>query len=131
MDYPAEQAMEIESFFFIFMEYLEIYTGMLPDSWLAVGETYKVLIDPTEEGDDPPNTEDEKLAELIFAHTACYPDEAPCMRLKAVRGLSDEDVSAGTTHLMEQVQENLGMAMIFSLVGAAKEWLRSASRGQV
>ena len=54
-------------------------------------------------------------------------DEAPCIRLRAVRGLSDGDLAAGMSYLMEQVEENLGMSMIFTLVGAAKEWLRSKS----
>jgi hypothetical protein len=53
------------------------------------------------------------------------PDEPPCLRLRAVRGLSDADLAAGKAFLMDQVMENLGMAMIFTLVGAAKEWLRS------
>lgn len=73
----------------------------------------------------PTATEDEKLGELLFAHTANYPDEPPCLRFRAVRGLSDADVAAGTAHLNEIIQENLGMAMVFTLVQAAKEWLRS------
>lgn len=36
------------------MDDLQVYSGMLPDKWPAVGETYKVQIDPTEEGDDAP-----------------------------------------------------------------------------
>ncbi|GAX79695.1 hypothetical protein CEUSTIGMA_g7136.t1 [Chlamydomonas eustigma] len=124
-DYASEQAMEIEALEAILMDDLQIYSGMLPDGWHSVGETYKVLIDPTEEGDEPPPPEDEKLAELLFAHTATYPDEAPCLRLRAVRGLSDADIHAGTAYLLEQVQENIGMAMVFTLVGAAKEWLRT------
>lgn len=34
-------------------------------------------------------------------------------------------MAAGTAHLNEIIQENLGMAMVFTLVQAAKEWLRS------
>lgn len=72
-DYASEQAMEIEALEAILMDDLEIFVGTQPDGWMAVGETYKVLIDPTEEGDEPPPPEEEKLAELIFAHTAQYP----------------------------------------------------------
>lgn len=72
-DYSSEQAMEIEALEAILMDDLEIFSGTQPDGWSAVGETYKVLIDPTEEGDEPPPPEEEKLAELIFAHTAQYP----------------------------------------------------------
>ena len=67
---------------------------------------------------------------ILNAHAMCPPtDTAPCLRLRAVRGLSDGDLAMGTAYLMEQVQENLGMAMIFTLVGAAKEWLRSERGG--
>ena len=72
-DYAAEQAMEIEALEAILMDDLEKWEGTNPDSWAAVGEAYKVLINPTEEGDEPPEPEDEKLAELIFAHTEKYP----------------------------------------------------------
>lgn len=57
--------------------------------------------------------------------TCCHADEPPCLRLRAVRGLSDADLAVGRAFLMDQVQKNLGMSMIFTLVGAAKEWLRS------
>eukprot|EP00955_Chlamydomonas_euryale_P021333 225709-Chlamydomonas_euryale.AAC.2 len=62
--------------------------------------------------------------ELLFAHTATYPDTPPCLRLRSVRGLSDADIAAGLAHLQGHVQENLGMAMIFTLITEAKEWLR-------
>ncbi len=130
-DYAGEQAMELEALEAILMDDLQIFDGTLPDGWNAVGETYKVQIDPTEEGEEPPPSEDEKLMELLFAHTPHYPDEGPCIRLRAVRGLSDADMALGTTYLQTQVQENLGMSMVFTLVQAAKEWLRSecACRG--
>ena len=72
-DYASEQAMEIEALEAILMDDLEKWEGTNPDGWNAVGDTYKVLINPTEEGDEPPADEDEKLAELIFAHSANYP----------------------------------------------------------
>lgn len=76
-DYVGEQAMELEALEAIFMDDLQIFDGMLPESWAAVGESYKLTIDPTDEGDDPPPPEEEKLAELIFAHSAEYPGKPP------------------------------------------------------
>ena len=72
-DYAGEQAMEIEALEAILMDDLEPFDGTNPESWEPAGSTYKVLINPTEEGDEPPPDEDVKLAELIFAHTASYP----------------------------------------------------------
>mmetsp|Transcript_13868 Transcript_13868/g.29929 ORF Transcript_13868/g.29929 Transcript_13868/m.29929 type:complete len:259 (+) Transcript_13868:285-1061(+) len=124
-DYESEQTMELEALEAILMDDLQVYSGMLPDTWAAVGQTYKVVIDPREEGEEAAAHDEEKLMELLFAHTAKYPEEPPCLRLRAVRGLSDADIAAGTAHLEQQVQENLGMAMIFTLVTAAREWLRN------
>lgn len=42
--------------------------------------------------------------ELLFAHTPTYPDEAPCIRLRAVTGVSDADISAATKVLQQQVR---------------------------
>lgn len=86
--------MEIEALEAIFMDELEEYTGIdTGPEWPAVGKTYKLVITPTEEGEE--DVGDELLEmELLFAHTAQYPEEAPCLRALAVYGLSDSDVAA-------------------------------------
>lgn len=122
-DYEGEQAMELEALEAILMDDLQEFDETNPDGWRAVGLTYKILIDPTEEGEEP--ADDEKLMELLFAHTQSYPDEAPCLRLRAVRGLSDGDMAEANGHMQDLIQENMGMAMIFTLVQAAKEWLQA------
>lgn len=43
--------MELEALEAILMDDLQPYSGMLPDGWATVGQTYKVVIDPTEEGE--------------------------------------------------------------------------------
>lgn len=123
MDYESEQAMEMEALEAILADDLEEFDGTNPDGW-ALGPTFKILIDPREDGEEPADESDEKSMELLFAHSASYPDEPPCLRLRAVRGLSDKDIAQGMEHLKQQVEDNLGMAMIFQLVTAAKEWLR-------
>jgi hypothetical protein len=42
----------------------------------------------------------------------------------SLRGLSDADIAALNAVLSEQVEANMGMAMIYVLVSAAQEWLR-------
>lgn len=42
----------------------------------------------------------------------------------SLTGLSDADVSKLQSVVDEQVQEYLGMAMIYAVVAAAQEWLR-------
>lgn len=114
--------MELEALEAILMDDLQVFDGTNPDGWKAVGETYKVVIDGREDGDGDEDSA-EKLMELLFAHTERYPDEAPCARLRAVRGLSDADIRQANEFLEQQIQENLGMAMVFTLVQAAKDWL--------
>eukprot|EP00197_Chlamydomonas_leiostraca_P004784 CAMPEP_0202869978 /NCGR_PEP_ID=MMETSP1391-20130828/14178_1 /ASSEMBLY_ACC=CAM_ASM_000867 /TAXON_ID=1034604 /ORGANISM="Chlamydomonas leiostraca, Strain SAG 11-49" /LENGTH=174 /DNA_ID=CAMNT_0049550395 /DNA_START=98 /DNA_END=618 /DNA_ORIENTATION=+ len=125
MDHASEQQMEIEALEAIFADELEEYQGIStgPD-WPAVGKTYKLEITPREEGEED-DGDDPLEMELIFAHTAQYPEEAPCLRVLAVYGLSDSDVAACSAKLNQVVEENLGMAMVYTLVEAAKEWLRN------
>ncbi len=51
MDHASEQALELEALEAIFADELQPYSGMLPDGWAAVGQTYKITIDPREEGE--------------------------------------------------------------------------------
>lgn len=124
MDYESEQQMEIEALEAIFMDDLQIYNGTLPDGWNATGNSYKMVIDPTEEGEEPAENHEEMIMELIWAHTPNYPDEAPNYKVRAVRGLSDADIAQASGVMQEQIDQNIGMAMIYTLVTAAKEWLR-------
>lgn len=62
--------------------------------------------------------------EFLFAHTERYPEEAPCIKLQPVYGLSDSEVATCFSKLQEEVDSNIGMAMIYTLITAAKEWLR-------
>lgn len=122
MDYAGEQEMEVEALQAILMDDLVEYEGNLPGGWVATGSTYKVVIDPAEEGDEEP--EYPVKAELLFAHTPNYPEDPPSIKLRSVTGLSDADLAEATNVLNQQIEANLGMAMIYTLIGAAKEWLQ-------
>lgn len=125
-DYAGEQEMEIEACQAILGEDMEVFEGTSPDGWGSTERlvvVYKVHIDPTEEEDqtgEPPAV----LADMLFAHTPEYPDVPPHVKLRAVRGLGDADIAAANRMLAQQIDENLGMAMVFTLVSAARDWLR-------
>ncbi|KAG2436662.1 hypothetical protein HXX76_006190 [Chlamydomonas incerta] len=124
MDYQSEQDMELEALEAILMDDLIEYEGNLPSGWVAAGKSYKVIIAPEDE--DGGESGDYPLkAELLFAHTPKYPEEPPSYKLRSVTGLSDADLAEATAVLEEQVASNLGMAMIYTLIGAAKEWLQA------
>lgn len=60
--------MEMEALQAILMDDLVLFDGMLPDGWPRESPTYKVTISPYEEGEEGEG--DEKLMELLFAHTS-------------------------------------------------------------
>ncbi|KAK9919135.1 hypothetical protein WJX75_009630 [Coccomyxa subellipsoidea] len=129
MDYQAEQDMELEALQAILMDDLEELHDDRPEGWPSSSTTYRIAIDPEEV--DVSNENEYKL-ELVFAHTPTYPDEAPLYKARSVRGISDADIAGLNKSLSEQVEENMGMAMIYALVSAAQEWLREkVSQGEV
>ena len=46
----------------------------------------------------------------------------------SLKGLSDADIAALQRLVDDQVAENLGMAMIYTIIAAAQEWLRDKVR---
>jgi hypothetical protein len=130
MDHASEQQMELEALEAIFMEDLKEYNGTLPSDWAAVGKTYIHTVTPHDEGDEEAAADGQELQmELLWAHTAQYPEELPCLKLQAVYGLTDAQVASCAAQLQEEASQNLGMAMMYTLITAAKEWLRGM-RGQ-
>ncbi|CAN8321480.1 unnamed protein product [Cochlearia groenlandica] len=66
---------------------------------------------------------------LVFSHTENYPDEAPLLDVKSIRGIHVTDLTILKEKLEEEATENLGMAMMYTLVSSAKDWL-SENYGQ-
>ncbi|KAL0415145.1 UNVERIFIED_CONTAM: RWD domain-containing protein 1 [Sesamum latifolium] len=60
---------------------------------------------------------------LIFSHTEKYPDEPPLLSLKSLKGIPTADLKVLKEKLEQEAAENLGMAMVYTLVTSAKEWL--------
>ncbi|KAH1052096.1 hypothetical protein AAZX31_08G194300 [Glycine max] len=120
-DYKQEQDMEIEALEAILMdEFKEIHSG---ESGLSTSNRcFQIKVVAQDDDADGPITNPAQLA-LIFSHTETYPDEPPLLNLKSLQGMSTEDLRILKENLQQEASENLGMAMIYTLVTSAKEWL--------
>eukprot|EP01025_Chloroclados_australasicus_P035172 TRINITY_DN35891_c0_g1_i1.p1 TRINITY_DN35891_c0_g1~~TRINITY_DN35891_c0_g1_i1.p1 ORF type:complete len:265 (-),score=53.33 TRINITY_DN35891_c0_g1_i1:469-1263(-) len=119
MDFLAEQADEIEALEAILEDDLREYDGNTPAGWEHAGKVYIVPIIPEVKN----GAEISLKMELIFAHTGEYPDEAPLIRLRSEQGLSDADIAEATQCIEQEIEDNIGTPMIFTLVSVAQEWL--------
>ncbi|GBG67102.1 hypothetical protein CBR_g78883 [Chara braunii] len=84
---------------------------------------FQVTISPKGDDEDEPTEVPVRLG-FVFAHTTNYPDEPPLLNIRSLQGIKQSDAEELKMKLQEEAQENLGMAMIFTLVSSAKEWLR-------
>lgn len=120
-DYVQEQEMEIEALEAILMDdFKEIHPG---ESGLSTSSRcFQIAISPQEEEADEPTNSSVRLA-LIFSHTEKYPDEPPLLNVQSLKGIHSGDLKILKEKLEQEATENLGMAMIYTLVTSAKEWL--------
>ncbi|PON35746.1 Ubiquitin-fold modifier-conjugating enzyme [Parasponia andersonii] len=119
-DHAQEQEMEIEALEAILMDdFKEIHSG---ESGLNTSNRcFQIKVVPQDDEADFESTP-VQLA-LIFSHTEKYPDEPPLLNVKSLRGMRTEDLRVLKEKLQQEASENLGMAMIYTLVTSAKEWL--------
>ncbi|KAJ4717946.1 RWD domain-containing 1 [Melia azedarach] len=120
-EYVQEQEMEIEALEAILMdEFKEIHSG---ESGLNTSsQCFQITLSPQDDDADESTTPPVQLA-LIFSHTEKYPDEPPLLNVKSIRGIQPDDLKILKEKLEQEASENLGMAMIYTLVTSAKEWL--------
>ncbi|XP_042048240.1 RWD domain-containing protein 1-like isoform X1 [Salvia splendens] len=120
-DYKQEQDMEIEALEAILMdEFKEIHSS---ESGLNTSNRcFEITICPQDDEADDSNIPSVRLA-LIFSHTENYPDEPPLLNCKSLKGIQTSDLRALKEKLEQEATENLGMAMVYTLVTSAKEWL--------
>lgn len=83
---------------------------------------FEILLSPQDDDFDEAAHVPVQMA-LIFAHTEKYPDEPPLVNVKSVRGIKPEDLTSLKEKLDQEANENLGMAMVYTLLDSAKEWL--------
>ncbi|XP_042468188.1 RWD domain-containing protein 1-like [Zingiber officinale] len=125
-DYAQEQEMEIEALQAILMDDIEEIDAS--DSGLSTqNRCFRILLTPQDNDLDESNTTPVKMA-LIFSHTENYPDQPPLLNLKSIKGIKPEDPTILREKLLNEASENLGMAMIYTLVTSAKEWLSDKYR---
>ncbi|KAL3511712.1 hypothetical protein ACH5RR_024429 [Cinchona calisaya] len=119
-DYVQEQDMEIEALEAILMdEFKEIHSS---ESGLNTSNRcFQITLSPQDEEADE-SSPSVRLG-LIFSHTEKYPDEPPLLNVISLRGIQAGDLTALKRKLEQEASENLGMAMIYTLVTSAKEWL--------
>ncbi|XP_057617677.1 RWD domain-containing protein 1 isoform X1 [Chionomys nivalis] len=109
-DYGEEQRNELEA--------LE---SIYPDSFTVLSESPpSFTITVTSEAGENDET---VQTTLKFTYSEKYPDEAPLYEIFSQENLEDNDVSDILKLLALQAEENLGMAMIFTLVTAVQEKL--------
>lgn len=113
MDYKDEQHNEIEALESIYCGELEI---------LATEPFYTFAI-PIKTEEYEPETANGLSCRLEFTYTAKYPDESLIISIEDQENFEESSAEKLKEHLIEQMNENLGMVMVFTLVSAAQEWL--------
>ncbi|XP_028131594.1 RWD domain-containing protein 1 [Diabrotica virgifera virgifera] len=113
MDYQEEQKNEIEALESIYYGDFEI---------LAFEPLHKFSI-PIKTEEFEPETENGLSCDLVITYTPKYPEEAPIIELENFENFDDEYEQLLLDYLNEQIEENLGMVMVFTLVSSAQEWL--------
>ncbi|OVA11752.1 RWD domain [Macleaya cordata] len=120
-DYAQEQEMEIEALQAILMDEFEEIDAS--DSGLNTSNRcFQITLSPQDDDADEPTTTPVQLA-LIFSHTEKYPDEPPLLNVKSLRGIQSDQLITLKQKLEQEASENLGMAMVYTLITSAKEWL--------
>ncbi|XP_012539488.1 RWD domain-containing protein 1 isoform X2 [Monomorium pharaonis] len=113
MDYKDEQHNEIEALESIYCGELEI---------LAT-EPFYIFAIPIKTEEYERETVNGLSCRLEFTYTSKYPDEPLLISIVEQENFENGDDEKLKAHLMEQMNENLGMVMVFTLVSAAQEWL--------
>ncbi|KAL8232417.1 hypothetical protein R6Q57_002195 [Mikania cordata] len=121
-DHLQEQEMEIEALEAILMdEFQEIHPS---ESGLNTSNRcFQITLSPQDDETDESSTTPAVLLGLIFSHTEKYPDEIPLLNVRSIRGIHTSDLKVLKEKLEQEASENLGMAMIYTLVSSAKDWL--------
>ncbi|KAK4349880.1 hypothetical protein RND71_029193 [Anisodus tanguticus] len=104
---------------FIVMVLLEIHSS---ESGLNTSNRcFQITITPQEDDEESPQSS--VLLALIFSHTEKYPDEPPLLNVSSLKGIHSGDLKILKEKLEQEAVENLGMAMVYTLVSSAKDWL--------
>ena len=112
-DYKQEQKDEIEAIESIYSEEIDI----LSDS----PHRFTIPIKTAEYDDE--ESDEGMMTLLMFTFPDTYPDLAPEIDVEECEGIDDDVLEEYKEALMKVAEENLGMAMVFTIVSAGIEWL--------
>jgi len=110
----------------VLTEEIEVLESIYPTELLRPSDRDIGII---AEADDPLDGAEELRVTLCLHYTDAYPDELPEMSLKVNQGsIDDTDLDGLVSQLREAGEENLGMAMTFTLVTLLREKLSQLIR---
>lgn len=113
MDYNEEQKGEIEA--------LEsIYYG---DFNIISTEPYYKFSIPIKTEEFETDSDNGLCCDLVITYSPRYPEEAPTIEIENPENFEEDYEKGLLKYLGGQIQENLGMVMVFTLVSSAQEWL--------
>ena len=112
-DYKQEQKDEIEAIESIYSEEIDIL-GDSPHRFTIPIKTAEYDDEDSDEG---------MMTLLMFTFPDTYPDLAPEIDVEECEGIDDDVLEEYKEALMKVAEENLGMAMVFTIVSAGIEWL--------
>jgi hypothetical protein len=91
---------------------------MIPSGWDSERPIHKIKLQPDVDG-----LAAELSFELLFQHTATYPEIEPNIKVSNPRGLNNDEVEELLQVLVNEATEHVGMASVFSVMQAGKDWL--------
>ncbi|KAF2612418.1 hypothetical protein F2Q70_00013773 [Brassica cretica] len=121
-EYKEEQEMEIEALESILADdFKEIHSS---ESGLNTSNRcFQITVTPQDDDLEESSSIPPVQLGLVFSHTENYPDEAPLLDVKSIRGIHVGDLTILKEKLEQEATENLGMAMMYTLVSSAEDWL--------
>lgn len=109
-DHKEEQRNEIEALESIYPDEIEVVS-------VEPFHIFNVTVKPTELKD----TDETASCTVQFQYVANYPDEAPKFKITDTENLEEEHEDVLVELINEQITENLGMVMVFTIVSAVQE----------
>lgn len=119
-DHSEEQEMEAEALAAIFDRAFEVISDTSPLKW-----SIKLL--PVDCGDDEEeeNELNHVAVKLLATIPPLYPDDMPELDIEIIKGLADPQRNEILKIANEESESNQGMAAIFTICEAVREWLSS------
>lgn len=112
-DYKEEQRNEIEALQSIYPDEIEIVSE-------NPYHTFKLFVQPQNAENFPDHA---MSAVIMFTYTEDYPDSVPIMQFDSTENMDDAQQDSLMEFMKSQAEENLGMAMIFTIISAVQERL--------